>query len=267
MYKDTLSKSFKLGKVARIVRDIFYTLDYSEIFLPTMDKFSPLLRGGLKTAYDDDFYVIKSDITSHLLSSIVKKGELKLFYVSEVLNGSPKGKWQIGAEWIGGDASTVRRITEHIKIVIKILESLSISDFMIDIGSLRKWRDIILKYNLDKQAIYKAVQKRNISSMTSMNICEEAREELMALLQRRGRSCSGGFEDEIIDQIIKGVYNDCMMIDYGTLRHFDYYEDIVIEIYSQKHAGIIGGGGQYKNKGQECFGFALDLETLAGLAI
>lgn len=265
MYKDTLSNSFKLGKVARIIRDIFYTLDYSEIFLPAIDKFSPRLRGGLKTAYNNEFYVINSDVTSHLLSSIVKKGEFKLFYVSEVLDGSPKGKWQIGAEWIGGEASSVKRITENIKIVIKILEHLGISDFMIDIGSLRKWHDIILKYNLDKGAIYKAVERRNISSIGTMDICEEARNELMALLQKRGRINDETIEDEIIDQIINEVDNDCMMVDYGTLRHFDYYEDIVIEIYSQKHAGIIGGGGQYKNRGQACFGFALDLQVLTEL--
>ena len=53
MYKDTVSNSFKLGKVARTVRDIFYRRGYSEIFLPAMDRFSPELRGGLKTAYND----------------------------------------------------------------------------------------------------------------------------------------------------------------------------------------------------------------------
>ena len=262
MYKDTVSNSFKLGKVAKIVRDIFYDLDYSEIFLPAMDKFSPELRGGLKTAYNDDFYVIKPDVTSHLLSSIIKEEELKVFYVSEVLNGTPKGSWQIGAEWIGGKVEIKEKIIEQISTVKAILKKLGIADFMIDIGSLRKWREVIVKYDLDKQLLYEAIEKRSLSAMSSMNIPESARGELMTLLQKRDKTC----QDERIDSIIRKVNDDCMMVDFGTLRHFDYYDDIVIEIYTRNHGKMIGGGGQYINKEQDCFGFALDLGILSLLS-
>jgi histidyl-tRNA synthetase len=57
-----------------------------------------------------------------------------------------------------------------------------------------------------------------------------------------------------------------MMVDFGTLRHFDYYDDIVIEIYTRNHGKMLGGGGQYVNRGQDCFGFALDLGVLSQLA-
>jgi len=262
MYKDTVSNSFQLGKVAKIIRDMFYELDYSEIFLPAMDRYSPELRGGLKTAYNNEFYVIKPDVTSHLLSSIIKEEELKVFYVSEVLDGTPKGTWQIGTEWIGGKITMREKIIEQISTVKAILKTLGIADFMIDIGSLRKWREMIEQHNLDKKTVYEAIEKRSISAMGSMNIPEKARGALMALLQKRGKTCN----DRLIDGIIGEVNDDCMMVDFGTLRHFDYYDDIVIEIYARNHGKMIGGGGQYVNRGQDCFGFALDLGILAQLA-
>ncbi|MEA1883552.1 MAG: ATP phosphoribosyltransferase regulatory subunit [Thermotogota bacterium] len=262
MYKDTISNSFKLGKVAKIVRDMFYELDYSEIFLPAMDRYSHELRGGLKTAFNNEFYVIKPDVTSHLLSSIIKEEELKVFYVSEVLDGTPKGTWQIGTEWIGGKKTMREKIIEQISTVKTILKTLGIADFMIDIGSLRKWRELIEQYGLDKKIIDEAIEKRSISAMGSMNIPEKARGALMALLQKRGKTCN----DPLIDSIIGEVNDDCMMVDFGTLRHFDYYDDIVIEIYTRNHGKMLGGGGQYVNRGQDCFGFALDLGILAQLS-
>lgn len=262
MYKDTVSNSFKLGKVAKTIRDMFYELDYSEIFLPAMDRYSPELRGGLKTAYNNEFYVIKPDVTSHLLSSIIKEEELKVFYVSEVLDGTPKGTWQIGTEWIGGKITMREKIIEQISTVKAILKTLGIADFMIDIGSLRKWREMIEQYSLDKKTVYDAIEKRSISAMGSMTIPEKARGALMALLQKRGKTCN----DPLIDGIIGEVNDDCMMVDFGTLRHFDYYDDIVIEIYTRNHGKMLGGGGQYVNRGQDCFGFALDLGILAQLA-
>jgi len=261
MYKDTISNSFKLGKVVKIVREIFYDLDYSEIFLPAMDKFTPELRGGLKTAFNNEFYVIKPDVTSHLLASIIKEEELKVFYVSEVLESSPKGSWQIGAEWIGGKRDLADKIIQQIRAVQSILNRLGICDFMIDIGSLKKWRELIERYGLDRDGVYEAIEKRSFSSMGSMNIPEPARRELMGLLQKRSKTCS----DPMIDSIIRQVNDDCMMVDFGTLRHFDYYDDIVIEIYTRNHSKMIGGGGQYVYHGQECFGFALDLSVLAQL--
>jgi len=262
MYKDTVSNSFKLGRVTKIIRDMFYELDYSEIFLPAMDRYSPELRGGLKTAFNNEFYVIKPDVTSHLLSSIIKEEELKVFYVSEVLDGTPKGTWQIGTEWIGGKVVLKDKIIEQILTVKAILKALGIADFMIDIGSLRKWREIIEQYHLDKKTVYEAIEKRSISAMGSMNIPGKARGALMALLQKRGKTC----DDPLIDGIIGAVNDDCMMVDFGTLRHFDYYDDIVIEIYTRNHGKMLGGGGQYVNRGQDCFGFALDLDVLSQLA-
>lgn len=262
MYKDTVSNSFKLGRVTKIIRDMFYELDYSEIFLPAMDRYSPELRGGLKTAFNNEFYVIKPDVTSHLLSSIIKEEELKVFYVSEVLDGTPKGTWQIGTEWIGGKVVLKDKIIEQILTVKAILKALGIADFMIDIGSLRKWREMIEQYHLDKKTVYEAIEKRSISAMGSMNIPGKARGALMALLQKRGKTC----DDPLIDGIIGAVNDDCMMVDFGTLRHFDYYDDIVIEIYTRNHGKMLGGGGQYVNRGQDCFGFALDLGVLSQLA-
>ncbi|MFW6262683.1 MAG: ATP phosphoribosyltransferase regulatory subunit [Thermotogota bacterium] len=262
MYKDTVSNSFKLGKVARLIRDFFYRLDYSEIFLPAMDKYYPELRGGLKTAYNNEFYVVKPDVTSHLLSSIIKEEELKVFYVSEVLEGTPKGTWQIGTEWIGGRVGIREKVIEQITTVKSILNLLGIADFMIDIGSLRKWREVIEQYDLDKKTVYEAIEKRSFSTMDNMAIPEQARKALMGLLQKRGKTC----DDPFIDEITQTVNDDCMMVDFGTLRHFDYYDDIVIEIYTRNHGKMIGGGGQYMNRGKDCFGFALDLGILSQLA-
>jgi ATP phosphoribosyltransferase regulatory subunit len=262
MFKDTISNSFKLGKAARIARECFYEKGYSEIFLPTIDKHSPQLRGGLKTAFNNEYYVVKPDVTSHLISSMVKDDELKIFYVSEVLNSTPKGKWQIGAEWIGGEDGRGYKIHEQIKLIITILKRLRISDFQIDIGSLKKWADVIKKYDLDPDIVYDSIKKRSVSEISNLNIPEKAKQKLLDNLKSRGKS-SG---DDFIDWLINRINEDVLNVDFGTIRHFDYYDDVVLEVYTKNHGRVIGGGGEYQYKTENCFGFALDLEALSGLA-
>ncbi|HOO33572.1 MAG TPA: ATP phosphoribosyltransferase regulatory subunit [Thermotogota bacterium] len=262
MYKDTISNSFKLGKAARIARNCFYDAGYSEIFLPVIDKHSPGLHGGLKTAFNNEYYVIKPDVTSHLLTSMVKDEELKIFYVSEVLNSLPKGRWQIGAEWIGGKSGRGYKIYEQINLIIEILKKLKISDFQIDIGSLKKWEDVISEFDLDSETIYEAIKKRSFSEIKRLDIPEKAKEKLLENLKSRGKS-SG---DELIDWITNKINAETLTVDFGTIRHFDYYDDVVLEVYTRNHGRAIGGGGEYQYKSEKCFGFALDLEVLSGMA-
>jgi len=262
MQKDNISNSFKLGKTARVIREAFYERGYSEIFLPTIDRYSGRLREGLKTAVNNEFYVIRPDVTSHLLANRINDDELKIFYVSEVLKGSVEGQWQIGAEWIGGEPGRASRIGEMIDLIGTILNKLALTDFSIDIGSIKAWENLISGDFAQREQIFEAIKTRSFSAIEKLSLPVQIREKLLKNLRTRG-SVS---DDPTIRSVIESRQDRNIIVDLGTIRLFDYYDDIVIEIYTKNHSRAIGGGGEYINQGQQCFGFALDLEALADLS-
>ncbi|ADT83417.1 ATP phosphoribosyltransferase regulatory subunit [Thermococcus barophilus] len=259
MKKDLFSESERLADITKYLRRTFELWGYREIFLPTIEEFSGQLRKGTKFVYNNEFYVIKPDLTSQILANLKEPRRLKIYYISEVLNGGIKGDWQAGVEFIGGD--DIKMQVEVLLTVITSLEALGIEDFYIDVGSLKVWERAIEGIEEFKAEIFRALTRRNFEIIERLPINEEKKEELWQLFNFRGKSC----EYEKLNKIIEAVDDERVFIDFGTIRPLPYYSDIIFEVYSPRIGKPLGGGGEYTFKGASAFGFAFDLNALSKL--
>jgi len=256
--KDLFSESERLADITKYLRRNFEFWGYKEIFLPSVEEYKESLREGLKIAYNNQFYLVKPDITSQILANLKVPKRMKVYYISEVL-GDIRGKWQAGVEFIGGEDISLQ--VEVLSIAITSLESLGIEEFYIDIGSLAVWRNALNGIEEFKEEIFGALRKRNFGIIESLPISEEKKEELWYLFNFRGKK--SGVEK--IDKIVEALGDERVFIDFGTIRPLPYYDDIIFEIYSPRLGYPIGAGGEYSVGNLKAFGFAFDLKALSKL--
>ncbi len=259
MRKDLFSESERLAEITKYLRRTFELWGYREVFLPTVEEFRAQLRKGTKFAYNNEFYIIKPDLTSQILANLKEPRRLRLYYISEVLDGGVKGSWQAGVEFIGGE--NIKMQVEGLLTVITSLESMGIEEFYIDVGSLRVWENALRGMEEFRGAVFKALTRRNFEIIERLPISEEKKEELWKLFNFRGRKCSY----EKLTRIVEIVDDDRVFIDLGTIRPLPYYSDIIFEVYSPEIGKPLGGGGEYTFKETGAFGFAFDLKALAKL--
>jgi len=258
--KGLLVESENLSEVGRYLRRIFELWGYREIFLPAIEEYSENLRKGTKFAYNNGFYVIKPDITSQILENIKEPPErLKLYYISEVLDGDVRGQWQAGVEYIGGNV--IKMASEVILTAITSLEVLGIEEFYIDIGSLRVWDDATEEISKFREEVYKALVRRNFEIIERLPIGKEKKEEMWRLFNFWGKE--SGYRK--LDRIVEAVNDERLFIDFGTVRPLPYYRDVLFEVYSPELGKPLGGGGEYTFKGKPAFGFAFDMGALSKL--
>ncbi|RLF76483.1 class-II aminoacyl-tRNA synthetase family protein [Palaeococcus sp. (in: euryarchaeotes)] len=259
MKKDLFSESERLADITKYLRRTFELWGYREVFLPSIEEFNEDLRKGTKFAYNNEFYIIKPDLTSQILTNLKVPRKLKLYYISEVLNGGVKGEWQAGLEFIGGKDTKMQ--VEVLLAVISSLEALGIEEFYIDVGSLKVWENVLKDIEEFKESVFNALTKRNFEIIERLPINEEKKEELWKLFNFRGRKCTY----EKLNRIVEMVDDKRIFIDFGTIRPLPYYSDIIFEVYSPKIGKPLGGGGEYIFKGVSAFGFAFDLNALSKL--
>ncbi|MCD6559502.1 MAG: ATP phosphoribosyltransferase regulatory subunit [Palaeococcus sp.] len=259
MKKDLFSESERLADITKYLRRTFELWGYREVFLPSIEEFNEDLRKGTKFAYNNEFYIIKPDLTSQILTNLKVPRKLKLYYISEVLNGGVKGEWQAGLEFIGGKDTKMQ--VEVLLAVISSLEALGIEEFYIDVGSLKVWENVLKDIEEFKESVFNALTKRNFEIIERLPINEEKKEELWKLFNFRGRRCTY----EKLNRIVEMVDDKRIFIDFGTIRPLPYYSDIIFEVYSPKIGKPLGGGGEYIFKGVSAFGFAFDLNALSKL--
>jgi len=257
--KDLFSESERLADITKYLRRTFELWGYREVFLPSIEEFNEDLRKGTKFAYNNEFYIIKPDLTSQILTNLKVPRKLKLYYISEVLNGGVKGEWQAGLEFIGGKDTKMQ--VEVLLAVISSLEALGIEEFYIDVGSLKVWENVLKDIEEFKESVFNALTKRNFEIIERLPINEEKKEELWKLFNFRGRRCTY----EKLNRIVEMVDDKRIFIDFGTIRPLPYYSDIIFEVYSPKIGKPLGGGGEYIFKGVSAFGFAFDLNALSKL--
>lgn len=259
MKKDIFSLSKKFASVSKEAREIFNLWNYRELFLPSIEPFNPRLREGLKFAYNNEFYLIKPDLTSQISAHKPKKN-LRVFYISEVLKDGIKGEWQLGAELLGGEDISMH--IEILMIVLTLLEKMNIKEFYIDLGSLEVWNEEIDGNKELKEKVVEALRKRNFEIIETLRISKNKKENLWRLFNFRGRNT----DYEKLKSIVEILDDKRIFIDFGTIRPLPYYKDIIFEIYSPKIGYSIGGGGDYLMNGKRCIGFALNLKALSILS-
>ena len=258
MKKDIFSLSEKFGKIFKKSREVLNLWNYREVFLPTIEKFNPSLREGLKFSYNNEFYLINPDLTSQI-GMYAKKDSLRVFYISEVLKGSIRGEWQLGAEYIGGNDVSMH--IEILMVVISLLESIGIKEFYIDIGSLNVWKNETGGDVKLEEKVFEALRRRNFEIIETLPISKAKKENLWHLFNFRGK----GSDYKKLLRIVETLDDDRIFVDFGTIRPLSYYDDIIFEIYSPKIGYSIGGGGDYSVNNKKGVGFGFNLKTLITL--
>lgn len=260
MRKGLLAESERLSEIGKYLRRTFELWGYREVFLPAIEEYREGLRKGTKFAYNNEFYVIKPDITSQILENIKEVPEkLKLYYISEVLDGGVRGQWQAGVEYIGGDVT--KMAAEVLLTAITALEAVGIEEFYIDIGSLKVWEKATEDVEEFRAEIYRALVRRNFEIIEHLPISKEKKEELWELFNFWGKE--SGYRK--LDRIVEAVNDERLFIDFGTVRPLPYYRDVLFEVYSPELGKPLGGGGEYTFKGKPAFGFAFDMGALSKL--
>ncbi|MDK2869475.1 MAG: phosphoribosyltransferase regulatory subunit [Pyrococcus sp.] len=253
--KRSMEEYIKIAEIANKLRSIFQLWGYKEVVFPIIEEYSPEIRKGTKFAYNNLFYLISPDVTSRILKQF-KDGNAKVFYIAEVLNGDVKGEWQAGIEFIGGKG--LGMYLEALSIAITSLESLGITEFYIDIGSIEVWKELSGEY---WPKIKEALIKRNFEIIENIPIPKDKKDKMWELFNFRGRR--SGIEK--LDTIVDSIEDPRVFIDLGTVRPLPYYTDIIFEIYSPQVGKPIGGGGEYEVRGKQAIGFVFYLNRLLSL--
>lgn len=258
MKKDIFSESKRMAYITKRIRRTFELWNYNEVFLPAVEDHTEDLRRGLKLARDNRFYSVKPDLTSQILENIKGPQEMKLYYITEVLDDL-EGEWQAGIEYIGGEKKAMQ--VEGLNVAISSLTSLGIEEFYIDIGSLKVWHEKIKDVKEYEEDIFEALRKRNFGIIEELSMGEDKKVMLWELFNFRGKES----DIEHLNKILQIVDDDRIFIDLGTIRPLPYYDDFIFEIYSPELGHPIGGGGGYRINGEDGFGFAFKLSSLMEL--
>ena len=246
----------RLAEIGNRLRGVFELWGYREVTFPAIDEYSPGIRKGTKLAYNNAFYLINPDPTSRIIKTFSDEA-IRLFYITEVLNGSTRGEWQAGVEMIGLPGVPA----EPIIVAITALEALGVEEFYIDIGSLEVWREATEGIEEFRDVVFGALIRRNFEPIDRLPIPGEKKEELWRLFNFRGRE--SGFER--LDKLVEVIDDERVFIDLGTVRPQPYYTDVIFEIYSPKIGKPIGGGGEYSAGEKPAVGFYLDMIALSKL--
>ncbi len=248
--------SEKLSSVASKLRRNFELWNYREVLLPAIERASADLDRGTKFSDGEEFYLIKPDITSQILTKLQEGRRYKLFYLSEVLDGETSGDWQFGVEYVGGNQRWM--IVEILSAAITALEGLGIDNFYIDVGSRKVWEGITEEVPEVREEVFRALHHRSYDRVDELNLPESKKEEIWRLFNYRARTC----DYERLNSVLETIDDERVFADFGTVRGLPYYEDLTFEIYSPKVGSPLGGGGEYRFEDEDSCGFAFHLEEL-----
>ena len=251
-----ISQSQKLSTVARVLRQNYDLWNYREILLPAIEKSEEELDKGTKFTDGKEYYVIKPDITSQILTKLSDEEGRKLFYISEVLDGETEGSWQFGAEYIGGNEQWM--VLEVLSTIITGLEALGIENFYVDIGSKNVWESVTRDLEGLRDEVFSALHHRSFDLIDDLEIGKEKKDEIWRLFNFREKRC----EYDRLNEILEIIDDKRVFADFGTVRGMPYYEDLTFEIYSPSIGSPLGGGGEYRFRDVGACGFAFNLEVL-----
>ncbi|MCL5887234.1 MAG: ATP phosphoribosyltransferase regulatory subunit [Actinobacteria bacterium] len=223
-------------------------------------------------------------------------GPHRLSYSSEVfreqvsLRGQARQFTQVGLELIGASGPVAD--AEVVGTLVESLRATGLRGFVVAVGTVEVLRSIITSSDMDSQwkdAVIEAAQKRNLVAIDLLAAREGLDSAVASALRvvprlRGGREviaeCSqvaGSFAGVAAALDLLGATWDLLeasgvqefvSIDLGTMRSFDYYAGMVLEVFAPQLGVAIGGGGRYdpvmSEFGDPCpaAGFALGLERV-----
>lgn len=247
---------------------------------------------------------IRPDITSQIARIVATRMRdcqlpLKLCYNESVLRyldareGRSREIIQIGAECVTAVAAP-EVDAEMIIMAVEALKAIGLKGFKIDIGDVSFLKAILNGIGLaadEGKAIKDAIaikdttgldralsgfgkkisgaDKKLLLNLTTLYGEEEVIDKALALAGSAATRAALANLSRIIDIVGKSGYRDCVTIDLGEMRGFDYYTGIIFEGFVTGIGQPILSGGRYDNLLEKygyqaaATGFAFDVESVA----
>ncbi len=239
----------KLSEITVSMRSIFERAGFIETFPPVFIKSNDI--NGFRFLFENSVYVLEPDITESLLDEKFKDSP-KIYYIARQADIYLRETLKFGAEYLLNDK--FESSIQILKLIIKTLDNLGISDFNIDISTT----DVFQKYKSydNGKKIMHAISTRNYYELDNLNIDNSEKEKILKIMNTR----SGKSGIEFLDKIVEAVDDSRIVTDPGTVRQQEYYSGLIFEIYGKN--GFIGGGGNYKIRNRNACGFSINLETI-----
>ncbi len=268
------------------VMDVMHRHGCKIIQTPTFENYDtygtyfPALQKEMVKTIDSDgsVLVMRPDVTMPLVKTVAKeypnpKQLLKFGYVSmvfrEYYGKSTHGKYflQSGIEVLGDDSPECDG--EVVVTAAEFLESLSITDMRIDLGTVAYMDALFKELRLSTEVLLKVreyLEKRNLVAFReiadSLPLTKLQREVLLELpmlfgeyektLARAEELCLNsdmaaalGRLQKVYQYLKSAGYADKVQLDLGFTSHMGYYTDLVFKIYADGALYSLINGGRY----------------------
>ena len=303
--EEVLKRRFLENKISQI----FTQWGYQEIITPTFEFYDILAKGAgsimkkeMIKFFDREGNIIalRPEMTTSIARLASTKIQLepkplRFYYIGNVFRyddkvGSQREFCQAGVELIGINSS--KADAEVVALAAECLKNSGLKKFFIDIGHINFFNGIMKSIKVKeerKQEIKKAILNKDFVLLEKILSLEEIKDREKGFILKMP-TLRGGEEvleeaEKMIDnklslfalKEIKEVYNllrdygleECILIDLGIIRNFDYYTGIIFEGYTDYLGFPVCGGGRYDNlcakfgKDLPSTGFAIGIERLA----
>ena len=293
--------------IEEAIREIFISWGYGEVKTPVVE-FTRNISAGvgkdwkdrLISFFDNDGNLVslRADMTipiARLTGMRIRPEQLpvRFFYLANSFrqSGLQKGQKRVlsqaGLELIG--AEEFEADVEVILILINILEKLDIRDFKIGTGHIKLIEGICEWFGLSAEE-YKIFKDyliaKNLVSLKEflfskdktkaglfMDLLEpsvqiDLLEETVNKIEDNKVTDSFIYLKKIYAALSRAGFAQYLIIDFGTIKEFDYYSGLVFEIYCAEATDKLGSGGRYdgliKKFGFDvpATGFAIDIDLI-----
>lgn len=286
----------------------FASWGYELVETPVVEVYDTLVAaaGDLEgTAFrlfdlDGRLLALRPDITVGIARLVATRmaeepGALRFRYAGEVfrehesLRGQARQFEQLGVELVG--ASGAAADAEVVSVMVAALAAAGLSEFTVAVGTVAVLNALVEAASADAEwrcEVLAAAHERNLVAIDRLSRADGvdvvAGDALRSVVRTRGGreaiaaartavepcGCAEVLDDlaatwEILEA--SGIAEK-VVVDFGVMRSFDYYNGLVIEAYAPGLGLPIGGGGRYDSayaafaSPRPAAGFALGLERL-----
>lgn len=204
--------------------------------------------------------------------------------------GRDREIFQVGAELIGADDATADG--EIVSLLIECLRHVGLRSFKLSLGHVGFFKSLLIRAGLSpdqqRQAEQAAARKDLPKLQEIIATTRVSKKMAQAILEApelcgqsevlgRGRTLAGDDKSALqaLDRLTKvyqwlcmAGYEDCLFLDLGEFRGFDYYDGVVFDVFAEGVGVELGGGGRYDHligrfgRNTPSTGFALNVDRL-----
>lgn len=292
-----------LAEVSRWGYDeiILPTFEYLDVLAPGLEpdliekcyKFADRTTGRMLLLRPDATAQIARTVAMGMMGSRLP---LRLSYRASVFRHEPEhaGRdreiFQVGAELIGADDATAD--SEIISLLIDCLRHVGLRSFKISLGHVGFFKGLLVRAGLSPEGqkrAERAAARKDLPRLQEILLQERVSKPFMrAILEApelcgqaevlsRGRVLAAGQKalmqaldrlTQVYQLLCAAGYRDCLFLDLGEFRGFDYYDGVVFDVFAKGVGVELGGGGRYDHligrfgRDTPSTGFALNVDRL-----